>query len=65
MAKEAPIVKRLITLDVPLTIGGDAGTLSISAEADDRHQASLINWLGREVAEAIGTSLGRGTSNKL
>jgi UDP-GlcNAc:undecaprenyl-phosphate GlcNAc-1-phosphate transferase len=65
MAKEAPNVKRLITLDVPLTIGGDAGTLSISAEADDRHQASLINWLGREVAEAIGTSLGRGTSNKL
>ena len=47
------------TLAVPLLEASEPGTLSISAEADDRHQAVLINWLGREVARAISVNLAR------
>ena len=51
--------RRLTTLVVPLFEGNEPGTLSISAEPDDRHQAALINWLGREIVHAISVNLAR------
>jgi UDP-GlcNAc:undecaprenyl-phosphate GlcNAc-1-phosphate transferase len=49
----------LTILALPLFEDERPGSLSISTQADEWHQASLINWLGREVAQTVGVHLAR------
>jgi hypothetical protein len=49
----------LTIVALPLFEDQRPGTLSISSQADEWHQASLIGWLGREVARTVGVHLAR------
>ena len=49
----------LTVVALPLFEDQRPGTLSISSQADEWHQASLIGWLGREVARTVGMHLVR------
>jgi hypothetical protein len=49
----------LTIVALPLFEDERPGSLSISTQADEWHQASLINWLGREVAQTVGVHLAR------
>jgi UDP-GlcNAc:undecaprenyl-phosphate/decaprenyl-phosphate GlcNAc-1-phosphate transferase len=49
----------LTIVALPLFDDERPGSLSISTQADDWHQASLINWLRREVAQTVGVHLAR------
>jgi UDP-GlcNAc:undecaprenyl-phosphate GlcNAc-1-phosphate transferase len=49
----------LTIVALPLFDDERPGSLSISTQADEGHQASLINWLRREVAQTVGVHLAR------
>jgi hypothetical protein len=49
----------LTVVALPLFDDERPGTLSISTQVDAWHQASLINWLPREVAQTVGVHLAR------
>jgi hypothetical protein len=44
---------------LPLFDDERPGSLRISTQADESHQASLTNWLRREVAQTVGLHLAR------
>ena len=54
-----PAPTALTIVALPLFDDERPGTLSISTQADEWHQASLINWLRREVAQTVGVHLAR------
>ena len=55
----SPAWTPLTIVALPLFEDRRPGTLSISSQADEWHQASLIGWLGPEVARTVGVHLAR------
>jgi UDP-GlcNAc:undecaprenyl-phosphate GlcNAc-1-phosphate transferase len=55
----ALVLTPLTVVALPLFEDQRPGTLSLSLQADEWHQASLISWLGPEVARTVGVQLER------
>jgi UDP-GlcNAc:undecaprenyl-phosphate GlcNAc-1-phosphate transferase len=49
----------VVALAMPLGAEEPSGTLTLRARADGRHHAAIINWMDRDVAQAIGAHLAR------